>query len=50
MLLSISNSKPAPLFYARVLVGICVILIVAPEISGDYSLKHRSETFACVSR
>jgi hypothetical protein len=50
MLLSISNSKPAPLFYAKVLVGICVILIVALEISSDYLLKPQSKTLARVSR
>jgi lysophospholipase L1-like esterase len=50
MHLSISNSKPAPVFYAKVLAGICVILIVALEISSDYLLKHDSETFARVSR
>jgi lysophospholipase L1-like esterase len=50
MRLSISNSKPAPLFYAKVLAGICAILITALEISSDYLLKHDSETFARVSR
>jgi len=50
MRLSISNSKPAPVFCAKVLAGICSLLIVVLEISSDYSLKHRSETFACVSR
>jgi hypothetical protein len=50
MPLSISNSKPAPLFLRE---GACWNLRhshCALEISGDYSLKHRSETFACVSR
>ncbi len=41
MHLSISNSKPAPVFYAKVLVGICVILIVALEISSEYLLKRQ---------
>ena len=50
MRLSISNSRPAPLFYAKMLAGICVILIVVLEISSDYLLKYHSETFARVSR
>ncbi len=50
MPLSIFNSKLAPFFCARVLVGICVILIVALEIFSDYSPKHQFETFAYISR
>jgi hypothetical protein len=50
MRLSISSSKSAPLFYAKVLVGICVLLIVAFEVASDHLLKRRSETFARVSR
>jgi len=50
MRLSISNSKSAPLFYAKVLAGICAILIAALEISSSYLLKHDSGTFARVSR
>jgi lysophospholipase L1-like esterase len=47
---SISNSSSAPLFYAKVLAGICVFLILAIEIASDYLLKQHSETFARVSR
>jgi len=50
MRLSISNSKSAPLFYAKVLAGICAILTAALEISSGYLLKHDSETFDRVSR
>jgi hypothetical protein len=47
---STSNSKPTPLFCAKVLVGICALLIVAFESASSYLLKHHSETFARVSR
>ncbi len=47
---SISNSKSTPLFYAKVLAGICAFLIVAIEIASDHLLKHHSETFTRVSR
>jgi lysophospholipase L1-like esterase len=50
MPLSISNSKRAPLFYAKVLAGIGAFLLVAFELAGNYLLKHDSETFARVSR
>jgi hypothetical protein len=50
MPLSISNSKPAPVFYAKVLAGICALVIVTFEIASDYLLKDHSETFARVSR
>jgi len=50
MRLSISNSKSAPLFYAKVFAGICAFLIVAIEIGSGHLLKHHSETFARVSR
>jgi hypothetical protein len=50
MRLSISNSKAAPLFYAKVLAGLCVFLIAAIEIVSDHLLKRHSETFARVSR
>ncbi len=50
MRLFISNSKPAALFYAKVVVGICALLIVAFELLSDYLLKHYSETYARVSR
>jgi hypothetical protein len=50
MPLSTSNSKPGPLFYAKVLAGICALLLAAFEIAGNYLLKHDSETFVRVSR
>src|SRR5260221_5287424 len=45
-----SSSKPGALFYAKLLVGICVLLIVGFEFLSDYLLKHNSETYARVSR
>ena len=48
MPLSISNSKPAPLFYAKVPVGICALRIVALEIAGDEEILSafiRQRTF-----
>jgi lysophospholipase L1-like esterase len=50
MRLSISNSKSGPVFYAKVLAGICALLIVTLEIVADYLLKHHSETFTRVSQ
>jgi len=47
---SISSSKPAALFYAKVLVVICVIVIVGLEIFSVYLVKHHSLTYARVSR
>ena len=47
---SISNSKPPALFYAKVLVGTCAILMVAFEFLSDFLLKDNSETYARVSR
>lgn len=47
---SISNSKPAAVFYAKVLFAVCVVLILAFEAAGNYLPKHHSETFARVSR
>jgi len=47
---STSSSKPGALFYARLLVGICALLIVAFEFFSDFLLKHYSETYARVSR
>jgi len=47
---SISNSRPPALFYAKVLVGICALLIVAFEFLSDFLLKDTSETYARVSR
>jgi hypothetical protein len=50
MPLSISNSKPAYLFYTKVPVGICALLVVGIEIASDCLQKHHSDTFARVSR
>src|SRR5882762_3955773 len=50
MRLSISDSKSTALTYAKVLVGICAILMIAIEISSIYLLKHDSLTYARVSR
>jgi len=47
---STSSSKPGALFYAKLLVGICALLIVAFEFFSDFLLKHYSETYARVSR
>jgi hypothetical protein len=47
---SISDSKSTALVYAKVLVGICAILMIAIEISSIYLLKHGSLTYARVSR
>src|SRR3982074_859513 len=50
MPLSISDSKSTALTYAKVLAGICAILMIAIEISSIYLLKHDSLTYARVSR
>jgi hypothetical protein len=50
MPLSTSSSKPRALFYAKLLVGICALLIVALEFLSGFLLKHHSETYARVSR
>lgn len=47
---SISDSKSTALAYAKALAGICVILIVALEVSSAYLLKHDSGTYARISR
>lgn len=47
---SISSSKSAALLYAKVLVGICAILVVGLEILSNYLLKNYSATYARVSR
>src|SRR5467141_703169 len=47
---SISDSKSTALAYAKTLVGICVILMIAVEISSVYLLKHDSATYARISR
>jgi hypothetical protein len=46
----ISSSKPAGLFYAKALVGVCAVLVLVFEISSAYLLKHHSETYTRVSR
>src|SRR6267143_1070082 len=50
MPLSTSSSKPGAFFYAKLLVGICALLIVAFVFFSDFLLKHHSETYARVSR
>jgi hypothetical protein len=47
---SISDSKSTALAYAKALAGICVILIVALEVSSAYLLKYDSGTYARISR
>lgn len=47
---STSGSKSGALFYAKLLVGICALLIVAFELLSDFLLKHHSETYDRVSR
>jgi len=47
---SISSSKHSALFYAKLLVGICALLILVFEFLSDFLLKHRSETYARVSQ
>jgi hypothetical protein len=47
---SISDSKSRALTYAKVLAGICAILIIAIEIFSAYLLKHHSVTYARISR
>jgi hypothetical protein len=44
-----SSNHPA-VSYAKLLVGICVLLVVAFELLSGYFLKHDSETYARVSR
>lgn len=47
---STSVSKSKALLYAKALVGICAILIVALEVFSHYLLKHNSATYQRVSR
>jgi hypothetical protein len=47
---STSNSRPAALTYAKVLVGICATLVFALEVLSAYLLKRYSETFARISQ
>jgi hypothetical protein len=44
------SSKHPALFYAKLLVGICALLIIAFEFLSAFLLKHYSETYARVSR
>jgi lysophospholipase L1-like esterase len=46
---STSSSEPRALFYSKVLVGICAVVIVLFEFLSDYLLKHHSETYNRVS-
>lgn len=50
MRLSISGSRPSALTYAKVLVGICAVLILALEILAGDLLKHNSATYARISQ
>jgi hypothetical protein len=47
---SISSSKSAALFYAKVLVVLCAIFLAGLEILSVYLVKHHSLTYARVSR
>jgi hypothetical protein len=47
---STSDSKSRGLFYCKVLAGICASLLALTEISSIYLLKHRSPTYARISR
>jgi hypothetical protein len=47
---STSSSKHPALFYAKLLVGICAVLILVFEFSSNYLLKRHSETYARVSQ
>lgn len=50
MPLSISSSKSRAYFYIKLLLSVCSLLILGFEVSGNYLLKHHSETYARVSR
>jgi hypothetical protein len=50
MRVTISGSKSAAWTYAKVLLGICAILIVTLEISAKYLLKHSSITYKRISQ
>jgi hypothetical protein len=47
---STSSSKHSALFYAKLLVGICALLILVFESSSNYLLKRHSETYSRVSQ
>ncbi len=44
------TSKSIALAYSKSLIGICVILVIALELSSGYLLKHHSVTYARISR
>src|SRR5258708_6117904 len=46
---SISDSKSQAITYAKVLAGICAVLLMAIELSAIYLLKHDSATYARIS-
>jgi hypothetical protein len=46
---SISDSKSQAMTYAKVLAGICMILLIVIELSAVYLLKHDSATYARIS-
>lgn len=45
-----NNPKPIALTYAKALIGICAILVIAFEFSAGYLLKHQSPTYARISQ
>jgi hypothetical protein len=50
MLSSTFSSKHPALFYGKLLVGICALLMLVFELLSDFLLKHHSETYARVSQ
>jgi hypothetical protein len=46
---SISDSKSQAVTYAKVLAGVCAVLLIAIELSAIYLLKHDSATYARIS-
>ncbi len=44
------TSKSIALAYSNSLIGICVLLVIALELSSGYLLKHHSVTYARISR
>ena len=47
---SIFDSKSKAITYAKTLVAVCALLIIVFELSSIYVLKHRSGTYARISR
>jgi hypothetical protein len=47
---SIFNSKHPAIAYAKILFGICLVIVVSLELLSDYLLKHHSQTYQRVSR